>query len=642
MSFVRWKCVIMNNDNDKEDNDNDVEGFITFDTNTTNTDSINDTIVKIEKNDSHIDYYKFLLVDLLGLEEITMGSNVVGIVHVNGHHFFQEDVKLLFRGNNLQQIKKFVNSLRSVSIRTGSSTITPIRFYNSLNTSSNLQQPLNIYKVYNRQDEAFQYFDSLDIHVKKNCKVYSYESINGGIRKFLVADYCSFFKHYCPNNDITTNTNTNNIVRVGPKHVYEIIRYDYPCRAYFDLEYNIQSNPSTNGDKLTALWITLVLWKIYDIWGISLGRENILVLDSSTHEKYSKHISLIIPFSKVRNQNDTEISMTEILFRNNFHVGALVELILEDITEPIEEHIKDPLSPLKSKPIHGRMPKSSFGDLWVYNKDHNKKTCFVDLGVYTRNRMFRLLWSSKYDKKAILNHLYSDKQFYLTSSKRKLESGANIKEIKSDELKKSFIVPFNAYELVYLIENGLNCDDSFLQLSLFNRKLKEYSTSNVENSKIVRSTVLSSSINSNWKDGEVDSSSNANNKRHESPYPLLDKFVLSTLGSKGGSQGSINSWSIYTRNKMNKENITIPAGKYSNYRIRYQLVGNRFCQNIGRQHKSNGIMLEVDFLLSTLTQLCFDSDCKNFRSDPIHVPLNILPDWKELEDKYNGTNELHV
>jgi hypothetical protein len=297
-----------------------------------------------------------------------------------------------------------------------------------------------------------------------------------------------------------------------------------------------------------------------------------------------------------------------------------------------------------SKVIHGRTPKPMYDDLWVNNKDNNKKTCFIDLGVYTKNRMFRLLWSSKYGKDTILNHFYSDKQFYSTSSKRKLENGCSINEIKSEELKKSFIVPYNAYELIQIIESGIESNDSFLQLNLLSKrvssKLKDYKNTNDVNSKIVRSTVLSS-LNSNWKDWELDSSFKANNKRNESPFPFLDKFVLDNLGNRGGTQGTISSWSIYMRNKLNSHDFTSPkkyTTRYNSYRLRYQIHGNRYCSNIGRQHKSNGIILEVDLLLATLVQLCWDNDCRNYRSNPIHIPLSLLPPYDELEIKYNNNN----
>ena len=710
--LIRWKCLLLLNDNN--DNNDNEECYVSFNVSTINNNtitmtSINDTIVRIEKkNSNNYNCYKFLLRDILNYKESSSAASspspssssilqplsssspillplpssssssssttttATAIVYVNGHHFFQENVILQFHGHYYQEIKKFVNTIVTSNISNGYSPIKPNTFYNTINNTTNTTT--TIYKVFNRQEESFQYYDSLDINTKNITKVYSFESINGGIRKFLVADYNSFFKHYCPNNDSNNSNNSNNTsnkytassssninssinssinsnshYRNSPRHVYEIIRNDYPCRAYFDLEYNIQSNPNINGDILTAKWISMVIWKVHELWGIVLGKDNILVLDSSTSDKYSKHVSLIIP--RLHNNDHDhhskiDITRNEIFFRNNYHVGALVELILEDITESIEEVVTDQSSPLiVSKVIHGRTPKPMYDDLWVNNKDSSKRTCFIDLGVYTKNRMFRLLWSSKYGKDTILNHFHSDKQFYSTSSKRKLENGCSINEIKSNELKKSFIVPYNAYELIQIIESGIESKDSFLQLNLVSKrassKLKDYKNTNEENSKIVRSTVLSS-LNSNWKDWELDSSFKANNKRNESPFPFLDKFVLDNLGNRGGTQGSIASWSIYMRNKLNSHDFTSPkkeyTTRYNSYRLRYQIHGNRYCSNIGRQHKSNGIILEVDLLLATLVQLCWDNDCRNYRSNPIHVPLSLLPLYDELEIKYNSNN----
>jgi len=47
---------------------------------------------------------------------------------------------------------------------------------------------------------------------------------------------------------------------------------------------------------------------------------------------------------------------------------------------------------------------------------------------------------------------------------------------------------------------------------------------------------------------------------------------------QGGSQGSIRSWVWWQENSLLILNIS----------------GNRFCANIGRQHKSNGIYMVVD------------------------------------------------
>lgn len=106
----------------------------------------------------------------------------------------------------------------------------------------------------------------------------------------------------------------------------------------------------------------------------------------------------------------------------------------------------------------------------------------------------------------------------------------------------------------------------------------------------------------------------------------MDQFALEQLGNLGGTKGSISGWSIYTTNKTNN--------KYANYRIRYQIHGNRYCSNIKRQHKSNGIILEIDIVNAQLYQSCWDPDCRHYRSEEIHVPLALLPSYNEIEMKY--------
>ncbi|KAH8051945.1 hypothetical protein JL722_10390 [Aureococcus anophagefferens] len=48
--------------------------------------------------------------------------------------------------------------------------------------------------------------------------------------------------------------------------------------------------------------------------------------------------------------------------------------------------------------------------------------------------------------------------------------------------------------------------------------------------------------------------------------------------------------------------------------LSYHLAKNRFCENVGREHRSNNIMLCVDLATSTWHQRCFDEGCRGFRS----------------------------
>ena len=41
---------------------------------------------------------------------------------------------------------------------------------------------------------------------------------------------------------------------------------------------------------------------------------------------------------------------------------------------------------------------------------------------------------------------------------------------------------------------------------------------------------------------------------------------------------------------------------------------NRFCKNIGRNHRRNGIFFVIDIENFTFTQRCTDNDCRGFQS----------------------------
>jgi hypothetical protein len=327
----------------------------------------------------------------------------------------------------------------------------PHIFYNK-KSKINLTKASKIYEIFPRQEVAFQYFDSLNDSLKQCSKIYSFESLNNGIRKFLVADFNTFCDKYFNSNNNEQNdfsqsiasspalpyghyynqyypnpniNKANSLAINKDRHYYELIRDSWPCRAYFDLEFSITSNKDLNGDNLTSKWINLVVWKIYMIWKIHIDEKSIIVLDSTTTEKYSKHVIIILPGNEIKNNEynnkfnsffECDNINSEILFKNNLSVGVLVESILEDITyEAVEiieinnndsnnNNINNINSPCKESiqhPIHGRKPKLEYKDFWVNPKDSassSKKVCFVDLGVYTKNRAFRIYQSSKYGK----------------------------------------------------------------------------------------------------------------------------------------------------------------------------------------------------------------------------------------------------
>ncbi|KAG5494965.1 hypothetical protein JKF63_02017 [Porcisia hertigi] len=54
-------------------------------------------------------------------------------------------------------------------------------------------------------------------------------------------------------------------------------------------------------------------------------------------------------------------------------------------------------------------------------------------------------------------------------------------------------------------------------------------------------------------------------------------------------------------------------GRFLSFSVR----GTRYCQNVGREHKSNNIYLVVDVVRLTFVQKCFDPECASYRS-PAH------------------------
>ncbi len=57
----------------------------------------------------------------------------------------------------------------------------------------------------------------------------------------------------------------------------------------------------------------------------------------------------------------------------------------------------------------------------------------------------------------------------------------------------------------------------------------------------------------------------------------------------------------------------------------YNIVGNRYCHNIQREHKSNAVYYVLSLKDGSFTQRCFDPDCSNFRSLPMHLPNDLNP-----------------
>ncbi|KFZ53593.1 Coiled-coil domain-containing protein 111, partial [Podiceps cristatus] len=202
---------------------------------------------------------------------------------------------------------------------------------------------------------------------------------------------------------------------------------------------------------------------------------------------------------------------------------------------------------------------AEFSFLIVNDKEGNKQL-FVDLGVYTRNRNFRMYKSSKAGKNVILK-IAEDNKF------------------------------------VPNCEENVSLEEAYFLSSL------------ICNIRMLYRTVLCYSMEG----------------YRDSPYPEIDYFVRS-LVNKDGVQGGIRQWNYFSLEEI----------------LVYDISGYRWCENIGRPHKSNNIMILVDLKKEVWYQKCHDPVCRenNFKSQSFPLPPGICRSFlfKE-EEEYTQMDE---
>ncbi|NWZ75919.1 PRIPO protein, partial [Poecile atricapillus] len=423
--------------------------------------------------------------------------------------------------------------------------------------------PSSVWKIFSRQAEAFSYVKTCneDVHVfalEKNTQ--------SGQRFYLVTTYKELWFYYTKD------------CKTSLMHCYEVIPAKDACKLYFDLEFYKPANPDADGKSMVKKLIELVSQKLKELYDVNCSSKDVLNLDSSTEEKFSRHL-IFLPQKTV--------------FKDNAHVGNFVRTILQPAIRlmesraavipaeeaghvfqcsagvgldgsltnvtAVEDDSKDwPAAAHETKDME--MPHQGenldFSFLIVNNKEGNQQL-FVDLGkykwVYTKNRNFRMYKSSKAGKNVILK-IAEDNKFI-----PKCEKDVSLEE---------------AYFLSSLI-----CNCVFVAFGLTD-PMEGY---------------------------------------QGSPYPEIDNFVRS-LVNKDGLQGGIRQWSYFSLKEL----------------LIYDISGYRWCENIGRAHKSNNIMILVDLKNEVWYQKCHDPVCReqNFKSQSFPLPPGIcLPSlFKEEEE----------
>ncbi|KAG2847705.1 hypothetical protein PC116_g1849 [Phytophthora cactorum] len=423
-----------------------------------------------------------------------------------------------------------------------------------------------------RQQEAFEFADQvaalrrrvkasrgassgIGYDNKYTPRVFSFESAGDGKRRFLVATLVEFWKNYKKTRD-------------DQRHVYEIIREGVPCRLYFDLEFKRAINLRVNGDALVARLVSLLQLQLFRRYGIHVHHRDIYQLDSSTPAKFSRHLIFHFPGAS--------------LFTDNLHAGAFVREFISDLVDLNDYDSDDPPSPF--------LVNTESEDDPV-----DKKQLFIDTGVYTRNRMFRVVGSSKFKKQAVLRSL-----------------NASGTELDLDLFMDTMVCPYPSLEAMELLRKTKDC-----------RLLRCESSS----------TALGRSRQSTGSGAKSLTSSSVECRR--SIYPALDAFIRSQA-TTGGVQGEIRAIQLLMTSNSAvlavlpgqedaQDQAEDNAAKPYPWMIIYHMARNRWCANIGRPHKSNNVMFIVDIDQRVFYQKCHDPACQamDFRSPPQPLPPHI-------------------
>lgn len=165
------------------------------------------------------------------------------------------------------------------------------------------------------------------------------------------------------------------------RNFYELI-FDSPCKLYFDCEFYTICNQEKNGKEAIEKLIYYLTEKLADL-NINLERKDIIDLDSSTDEKFSRHLIIHLKGFDGR----------KYAFKNSLCIKDFVRDFVNGITDE---------------------------DLFCKQEDKGDLLFpIIDLAVYSKNRSFRIYKSSKLNKDVYLEPS-QENQFQFSDAKELL------------------------------------------------------------------------------------------------------------------------------------------------------------------------------------------------------------------------------
>jgi len=400
----------------------------------------------------------------------------------------------------------------------------------------------NIFREFPLQKEAFAYADSLIADQAAEARVFARELDKKGKRKFFVTTYDECWRR------LTRAERTS-------RHFYEVIREGWLCYLYFDIEFSKELNAETDGHRAMAAFLDFLprgLRTMYPEHDFKFRKGDIIDLDSSTDAKFSRHL-VIRP------------SAAQIVFKDNIHMGACVRQLVKLIEDEVNGGANAELAHIFVRTSEDEVGAGG-------EKPRLELKPFIDLGVYTKNRCFRTFQSSKYGKRVVLQdargceNTYevhgNDEELFYKSLVCRLAHAPNLLTILQDP---------NLPPSVEGCKSGARGPAAIAHAS----------AGPGGRGGSGEATVQTYRESGGWE-GEGPMTGD-----EARAWRVIAEHVMDVWNARaGGVKGRIRSVSWISSRSGEGSGSADSAGKREGHVATLKIEGNRWCDRIGRQHKS--------------------------------------------------------
>lgn len=407
-------------------------------------------------------------------------------------------------------------------------------------------------------------------------RVWSLDKDDTSRRGFILASIPHFYQRYST---------------LTKRHFYEIIRSNHPVRLYFDLEYSMEqgANSTLSPSDIISTLQTIVFHALHNIYSLPLqGPDSVIELDSTTDSKWSKHLIIHLQADKAA-------------FASSVQAGFFIGNLIDHITAGRMGNPK----PFYPSDINWSCLYTESGSL------------VIDTGVYTNNRSFRLMGSSKHSKTAVLTptqHTLETFSFPYPPNHVAQDSPSS----KEHLIWLASLVEWHA--AWPWVEKSLAAASSPSRILTSTPPVGPHPTLAAPPAWMMCLPQQYGSINPDGPATQepLPMSLSGSTMSHipRSEYASLHAWAASTWDNVAASVGASTGRASYVASAMGTESKAV---------VSLTLGGNRYCARVKRQHKSNAVYLVLNLRSASLVQKCHDPDCQGFRSDPIVIPYILLP-----------------